>query len=150
MQKSSSNSGAVRPVVLATDNGTHSPEKWAHMVSQFVFPISVNIDPAKYQPARDAQLKIANTLEAYIDGVLCNEKVLLKVDPDRVCSLYDGHKYVDDAVELLYKITDQTEWAKYMRDNEELVRMEFVRHFNSMQQVERSYHLDTQENTINE
>lgn len=140
MEPALSSSTAQTVFVLSTDHGTHPADKWAEMISQLVFPISNEIAEHKVAAATSAQLQIAQTLTDYVGNILIHEQLCLQCFPDEMS--VDGSYYVDDALELIYCITDKTEWAKYMHENEELVRIELTRQFKSMQNVERLYHAE--------
>lgn len=134
---------ATPPFIMATDNGTHPPEKWADLIAKLVFPISPKIEEERKPLAEDAQAKIAEGLTPIIRRIIERERVLLEVSNSRFDQLFDGHEYLEMALKVIYDIADATLWSVYLRSHEDYLQWELARNFNHVQHVERLWHADT-------
>ena len=131
--------------VLSTDKGTHSADQWADMVSQLVFPISPDIAQHKMLAAKQCQLNLAQKLTDHFKAVLEHEKMHLEAGAEHLATELSGDTFVEDALKVVYEVTDVTEWKDYMRHMEELVKTELKRNFDSAQHVERLWHAQNNE-----
>jgi hypothetical protein len=127
--------------VMTSDYGTHPSDKWADMISRFVFPLSPEMEQTRRLAAKSVQARLAEALDPLCHKVLAAERSQLWADAQtRVNAAFDGEQFLDDAVGIVFAITDETDWGKYMQEHEDMVRAELLQAFNAMQDVERLHH----------
>lgn len=127
--------------VMTSDYGTHPSDKWADMISQQVFPLSPEMEQTRRLTAKSVQARLAEALDPLCHKVLKAERDHLSADAHaRVNAEFDGHTFLDEALDIVFAITDQTEWGKYIREHEDWVRVTLLQLMNAMQDVERQHH----------
>ena len=132
--------------VLITNNGPHSPEKWAVATAEHICPIDASaMTEDRLLAAKRLQLAIAEALMPHHAKVQNHERAGLKAKgDDHFDSPLDPSHHLDDAMVAIIGAARGTPWeAHYAKpDVQAAIRQEVGIHFATAQDIERQHHAD--------
>lgn len=131
---------------LITNNGTHSPEKWAVATAEHICPIDESAMSAdRLLAAKKLQVAIAEALIPHHTKVQHHEKGALKEKGDEHFDTpCDPSIHLDEAMAAIIAAAKGTPWeAHYARaDVQAAIRQEVGNHFATAMDIERQHHAD--------
>lgn len=131
--------------ILKTDNGLHSPEKWAVATAETIFDISeIKLDDNKLIPAKKLQALIAEVLVPHHNKVQTTERENLRADRSHVLTPYSAKNYVDDAINEIIALSINSPWQIHFSksDVQAAVKQVITEHMITSQHIERLWHAD--------
>jgi hypothetical protein len=132
--------------VLTTDNGTHSPEKWAMATAGMIFPYDPATVGEHLIAAQKLQLAIAEALVPHHEDVQTAERDQLEAD---AAACYEAGQsidhHLDPAIEKVMAAAEGTPWEEHFAKPEvqDAVRQVLGSHFATAQHIERAHHAET-------
>lgn len=128
--------------VLVTDNGSHTPEKWAMCSAEVIFPLDGVIDADRVFLARKVQLDIAQALlpaytdiqDAEWDGLVTDPKTGLETP-------LDPKAETEAAVVSILAAVKGTPWEDHFArlEVQQAVLSEIGSHIATIKQIERDW-----------
>ena len=130
--------------ILVTNNGTHSPEKWAMTTAEMIFDIGSAIAGDHLIQAQKLQLAIAEALVPHHDSVQTTEKSRLTDDVSHIHTPHSADEYLDDTIASILAAAKGTPWEAHFKRSEvqDAAREVIANHFMTAQHIERLWHAD--------
>lgn len=136
------------PRILTTDNDSHSPEAWAALTADMVFPIDPDIAPERRPLAMRVQADIAMALVKHHAAVIDTERSKLKAHGDEhLHAPHDATQTADEAIQVIKAVVKDSPWAEKWNDPKvvKVARDLIAGHMHDAQRVERKWFADPSE-----
>lgn len=131
------------PRILTTDGDSHSPEAWAALTADMIFPIDPDIAPERRPLAMKIQAEIAMALVEHHDGVIRQERSKLQASGDN--HLHAPHQTkdaADAAVQAIKEAVKGTPWEQKWQDPKvvQVAHSLVAGHMGDAQRIERLWY----------
>ena len=131
--------------ILVTNNGTHSPEKWAMITAEEIFDTNNSaLTGDRLISAQKFQLSLAEALSVHHEKVQIDEQVKLQQDVNDIHAPFTANDYLDDVINDVITVSKGTQWEAHFAKPEvqDAVKQVVGNHFTSSQHIERLWHSD--------
>ena len=129
--------------ILVTNNGTHSPEKWASASASQVIQIAAEAAGEQAIEGRRLELKLLDILEGAHAVVQDEERSgLEKFGVDRYAHSIDVQEHVDGAFSEILAASKGTQFEKHFMNEavQEHIKEVLVKDMTTEVEIERSWH----------
>lgn len=133
------------PMILQTDNGTHSPEKWALVTAKTIFDLSAtSLKGEDILKAEKLRLMIADALMPHHSNTQTKEKHRLTTNAKNILEDFDVSEHIDEAMSDILSAAKGTPWEEHFNneDVQKAVINVLGSHFTTAQHIERLWHSD--------
>jgi hypothetical protein len=130
--------------ILITNNGVHSPEKWAMMSAQNIFNIQSTVQEDKLIEAQKFQILLAEQLQTHYNDAQIEERTALTNDAEHVLKAFAVSSYVEKMLQAVISIAKGTLWEAHfaITSVQNAVREVLQDHLFTVHHIERLSHAD--------
>ena len=132
-------------IILSTDGGPHTADKWAAATAEMLVPLGAIDDGARRTAAMRLQADVADALMPHHQGVADAEaNGLAENGSDHLLTDFDSDDYVPDALAAVIKAAKGTLWEAHFSESavQEQIALVLASHFNTGADVARQWHAD--------
>jgi hypothetical protein len=129
--------------ILITNNGKHSPDKWAMVSAEMIFPLdNTALVGERLIAAQKFQTQIAEILSPHHESVMEDEKAKLDDNTEHFETLHNAEEYFDDVIHDIQSAAEATPWAEHFTHPEVIavIKEIILNHMHTVQHTERLWH----------
>ena len=130
--------------ILITNNGVHSPEKWAMITAQSVFDIQSTVQEDRLIEAQKFQILLAEQLQTHHSAAQIEERTALANDAEHILKAFNVSSYVEKMLQAVISVAKGTLWEAHfaMTAVQNAVREVSQDHLFTVHHIERLSHAD--------
>lgn len=130
--------------IMVSDNGPHSPEKWAIATAEIIVDIDSGIAGNRLIQAQKLQTAIAEALVPHHTTVQVDERSKLATDVSHIHTPHSAKEYIDQVMKDIVGAAKGTPWENHFVNPQvqETIAEIAANHFMTAQHIERLWHAD--------